>query len=76
MARMRRTISLDEKIEAKEEQLAKAKARYDELANELKILIDKKNKQKLDELIKAVEGSDKTIDEIIKYVKNKNSSGK
>ena len=76
MARMRRTISLDEKIEAKEEQLAKAKARYDELANELKILIDKKNKQKLDELIKAVEGSDKTIDEIIEYVKNKNSSGK
>ena len=76
MARMRRTISLDEKIEAKEEQLEKAKARYDELANELKILIDKKNKQKLDELIKAVEGSDKTIDEIIEYVKNKNSSGK
>lgn len=70
MARMRRTISLEEKIEEKEAQLAKAKAKYDEIANELKLLIDKRNKQKIDELMKAIEGSDKTLDEIITYVKN------
>lgn len=67
---MRRTISLEEKIEEKEAQLAKAKAKYDEIANELKLLIDKRNKQKIDELMKAIEGSDKTLDEIITYVKN------
>ena len=71
MARSRRVISLDEKIEEKEAQLAKAKAKYDELADQLKLLIDKRNKQKLDELMKAVEGSDKTLDEIIAYVKTR-----
>ena len=71
MARSRRVITLDEKIEEKEAQLAKAKAKYDELADQLKLLIDKRNKQKLDELMKAVEGSDKTLDEIIAYVKTR-----
>ena len=71
MARSRRVITLDEKIEEKEAQLAKAKAKYDELADQLKLLIDKRNKQKLDELMKAVEGSDKTLDEIIAYVRTR-----
>ena len=75
MARSRRVITLDEKIEEKEAQLAKAKAKYDELADQLKLLIDKRNKQKLDELMKAVEGSDKTLDEIIAYVKTRKIEG-
>ena len=75
MARSRRVITLDEKIEEKEAQLAKAKAKYDELADQLKLLIDKRNKQKLDELMKAVEGSDKTLDEIIAYVRTRKIEG-
>ena len=39
------------------------------------VVIDKRNKQKLDELMKAVEGSDKTLDEIIAYVRTRKIEG-
>ena len=55
MARIRKTITLDEKIELAQMAVEKAKARYDAAVKELRDLLDKKDVQRKRELLKAVE---------------------
>ena len=47
----------------------KAKARYDATVKELRDLLDKKDAQRKQELLKAVENSPRTFDEIMAFLK-------
>ena len=69
MARIRKTITLDEKIEQAQMAVEKAKARYDAAVKELRDLLDKKDAQRKRELLKAVENSPRTFDEIMAFLK-------
>ena len=69
MARIRKTITLDEKIEKAQEAVEKTKARYDAAVKELRDLLDKKDAQRKMELLKAVENSPGTYDEIMAFLK-------
>ena len=53
MARARKTITLDEKIEKAQDAVEKAKARYDAAVKELRVLLEKKDAQRKQELLKA-----------------------
>ena len=52
MARIRKTITLDEKIEKAQEAVEKTKARYDAAVKDLRDLLDKKDAQRKQELLK------------------------
>jgi len=69
MARTRRNVSIDEKIAAAQEQVVKAKARYDKAAAELRRLIEKRDAMRRDELWEAVVASGKSYDGILAMVK-------
>ena len=69
MARIRKTITLDEKIEQAQMAVEKAKARYDATVKELRDLLDQKDAQRKQELLKAVENSPRTFDEIMAFLK-------
>ena len=69
MARIRKTITLDEKIEKAQEAVEKTKARYDAAVKELRELLEKKNVQRKQELLKAVENSPRTFEEIMTFLK-------
>lgn len=69
MARTRRTVSIDEKIAAAQEQVVKAKARYDKAASELRRLIEKRDAMRKDELWDAVIASGKSYDDILAMVR-------
>ena len=69
MARIRKTITLDEKIEKAQEAVEKTKARYGAAVKELRDLLDKKVAQRKQELLKAVENSPRTYDEIMAFLK-------
>lgn len=60
--------TLDQKIEEAQQKVIKTKAAYDKAVDDLQVLIDKKRVLQTDALIKAIENSDKTIDEVIRYV--------
>ena len=53
MARTRRTISIDEKIEAQKKAVIKAKERYDSELAELEALMEKRDEQRSKEIIKG-----------------------
>ena len=57
MARARKTITLDEKIEKAQDAVEKTKARYDAAVQEFRALLAKKDAQRKQELLKAVENS-------------------
>lgn len=67
----RRTISIDEKIEKAQEDVARAKERYDSALEELKRLLEKKDEQKKAELISIIDGCGMSYDEIINLLKAK-----
>ena len=69
MARARKTITLDEKIEKAQETVEKTKVRYDAAVKELRILLEKKDAQRKQELLKAVENSPRSFDEIMAFLK-------
>ena len=69
MARTRKTITLDEKIEKAQEAVEKTKARYDAAVKELRDLLEKKDAQRKQELLKAVENSPRSFDEIMAFLK-------
>ena len=72
MARTRR--SLDERIEKQEQVVSKAKEHYEAELNKLEQLMQKRNEQKKKELLKAVEESNKSIDEIIELIRQASAS--
>ncbi len=67
----RRNIPIDEKIERQKEVVAKAKDKYDAALNELKILMKKKQDMEGKELLNAFVNSDKSLDEIIAFMRGK-----
>lgn len=58
----------DEKIEKAQEAVEKTKARYDAAVKELRDLLDKKDAQRKQKLLKAVENSPRTYDEIMAFL--------
>jgi hypothetical protein len=69
----RRNIPIDEKIERQKEVVAKAKDKYDAALNELKILMKKKQDMEGKELLNAFASSDKSLDEIIAFMREKHA---
>jgi len=67
----RRTIPIDEKIEKAQEDVVRAKERYDTALENLKLLLEKKDEQKKAELISVIDDCGISYDEIIKMLKTK-----
>lgn len=68
MARGRRNISIDEKIEQKKKEVLQAKEKYDVVLAELNALQKKKNELRNKELLKAVEKSNRSMEEILAFL--------
>lgn len=68
MARTRKTITLYKKIEKAQDAVEKTKARYDAAVRELKDLLEKKDAQRKQELLKAAENSLRSFDEIMAFL--------
>ena len=66
----RRSISIDEKIEQQKKVVFQLKDRYDAALAELDRLQQKRIELRNKELLKAIESSDRTYDEIIAFLKN------
>lgn len=71
----RRSITIDEKIEKQKEITFALKNKYEAAVAKLDDLIQKKKAMQKDELIKAIENSDKSIEEIMAFVTEKSESG-
>ena len=69
MAGTRKTITLDEKIEKAQEAVGKTKARYDAAVKELRDLLEKNDAQRKQGLLKAIENSPRSYDEIMTFLK-------
>ena len=69
----RRSISIDEKIEKQKEVVLAAKSRYDAAVKELDILMKKKRELQGKELLEAFANSDKSLEEILAFMSEKNS---
>lgn len=68
MARPRKDSSMEEQIAKQEEAVAKAKEKYDSEVSKLKDLYAKRDEIKRKELLKAVENSRKSYDEIMQFL--------
>ena len=68
----KRSISIDEKIKKQKEVVATAKDNYDAALNELNILVKKKQELQSKELLKAFVNSEKSLDEILAFMSEKN----
>lgn len=68
MARTRRTIPLDEKIEKAQAAVFQAKDKYDAAVEELNKLQKKKLELQKQELLKAIEESSKSYEEIMAFL--------
>ena len=71
MARTRRTISLDEKIEKAESAVIAAKERYDKALDELEKLVTKRKQLEDKRLLEAYHESGKSIEDIIAFLSAK-----
>jgi len=68
MARTTQKAAIDGKIEKAQEKVVRSKDRYDAAANELKLLMDKKEALMKGELMDAFAKSDKSYDEILEFL--------
>lgn len=73
MARPKKEITLKEEITKQEEQVAKSKAKYDADVMKLKDLYAKQDEMKKKELLKAVEKSQKSYEEIMAFLQQEDS---
>jgi len=71
----RRSISIDEKIKKQKEVVASAKDKYEAELNELNLLIKKKQDSQGKELLNAFVNSNKSLDEILAFMSEKNENG-
>ena len=71
MARTRRTISLDEKIEKAQAAVFREKDKYDAAVEELNELLKKKREVQQQELLKAIEQSPRSYEEIMTFLSGK-----
>lgn len=72
MARPRKDISIEEQIIKQEEAVTKAKEKYDSEVAKLKDLHVKRDEARKKELLKAIENSGRTYDEIMDYIRSGN----
>ena len=63
-----RKIDIDEKIERAQEDVIKAKKKYDETVEALDKLMTKKKEMQQKELLQAFANSSKSYDEILKFL--------
>ena len=71
---MARTVgleSLEEKIEKAQQKVIRTKAAYDNAVDELQVLLDKQTALQTKELIKAIDNSDKSYQEILNFITEK-----
>ena len=76
MARGKRIIGIDavnQRIEAAEAEVIKAKKKYDEATDKLKSLLDKKKALQTEELMNAVMKSSRSYEEILRYIQSDSS---
>ena len=71
MARTRR--SLDERIEEQEQVVSKARERYESEVNKLEQLMNKRDELQKKELMKAIEDSDRSFEEIMQFLQSNTS---
>ena len=68
--RTRRSIGIDEKIQIAKDAVARAKSRYDKALTLLKALLDKRDDMRKVELMKAIDSSDRTYEEVLKFIRS------
>ena len=68
MTRTRQVVSIDEKIAKAQAAVERTKERYEVAVKELRILMEKKDALKKQELFKAIEGSSKSYEEIFDFL--------
>ena len=71
MARTRR--SLDERIEEQEQVVSKAREHYESEVNKLEQLMNKRDELQKKELMKAIEDSDRSFEEIMQFLQSNTS---
>ena len=69
MARTKSTVSLDGRIREAERKVTEAKARYDSAVSELKSKKKKKKELQVKELMREMEKSGKSFDEVIRLIR-------
>ncbi|MDY5907685.1 MAG: hypothetical protein SPK11_02580 [Bullifex sp.] len=69
MARTKSTVSLDGRIREAERKVTEAKARYDSAVSELKSLIEEKKELQVKELMREMEKSGKSFEEVIRLIR-------
>ena len=66
----RRSIGIDRKIQIARDAVARAKSRYDKALTQLKALLDKRDEMRKIELIKAIDSSDRTYEEVLRFIRS------
>lgn len=72
MARTRR--SLDERIEEQEQVVSKAREHYEAEVNKLEQLMNKRDELQKKELMKAIEDSNRSFEEIMQFLRGDTSA--
>ena len=72
MARTRR--SLDERIEGQEQVVSKAREHYESEVNKLEQLMNKRDEIQKKELMKAIENSNRSFEEIMQFLQGNASA--
>ena len=67
----RRSTSIDEKIESQKELVSKTKDRYERELERLNMLMKKRNELQSRELMEAFTNSDKSFEEVMKFLTEK-----
>ena len=71
MARSKKNLTLDERIEKAKTAVFQAKDRYDAAVEELSVLQKKKQELQRQELLQAIETSPRSYEEIIEFLSGK-----
>ena len=74
MPRVRKTITLDEKIEKAQAAVFQAKDKYDAAVEELNRLQKKKQEIQKQNLLKVIESSSRSYDEIMEFLSGKDET--
>ena len=70
MSRLISMETLENKILKAQENVSKARVRYEEATSELKKLLDKKKALQTDELVKAISISQRSYEDILAYIQS------
>lgn len=69
------SVTMEEQIEKAQEKVIKTKAAYDTAVESLQKLLDKRDAQRKDELWNAIIKSNKSYEEILRYVVESSDTG-